>query len=95
VLVRAEDVGGDGGGAEWSTVGVSQGARREAGWYIDVERMEEGDPKPAPSAAVRVPKVAPSRTLDPHGSKYLLHMCAHCTEITAARLIHCIVRVNT
>jgi hypothetical protein len=32
--VRAEDVGGDGGGARWSTVGVSQGARRKQGGIL-------------------------------------------------------------
>ena len=43
--MRTEDVGGDGGRARWSTVGVSQGARRkQGGWYIDVERVEDGDP---------------------------------------------------
>jgi hypothetical protein len=44
--VRAEDVGGDGGGARWSTVGVSQGARRKQGGILMSREWKRATPAP-------------------------------------------------
>ena len=63
--VRAEDVGGDGSGARWFTVGVSQGARRKQGgilmsreWKRPIRRQLQ----------LQFGWATAARTLDPHSS---------------------------
>jgi len=79
------------------------GREAEAGWwYIDVERVEDGDPtkdarRQTPDASSSSAGGFACRTLTRPSQRTAAstHMCAHRTEITADRLIHCIVRVYT
>jgi hypothetical protein len=70
------------------------GREAEAEWYIDVERMEDEAPSAAPEFGWAKRHAKNTR---PHSSTLTAaaSTCEHRTETTAARLIHCIVRVYT
>jgi hypothetical protein len=64
------------------------GREAETGWwYIDVERMEEGDPQQFGwELTLRHANTRPSKLEQQH--VHTVTTCVHRTEITASRLIH-------